>query len=109
MNVIWMAVLKVCGSVGEKWTLLLRYIFLFFSGKPEGVPDVTRPVNERKELCVMFRTKLNNHCLLFGAEMDGVESTSVINSCSELAGAKFIELKTSRHIETARQNQNFKR
>jgi hypothetical protein len=57
----------------------------------------------------MFRTKLNNHCLLFGAEMDGVESTSVINSCSELAGAKFIELKTSRHIETARQNQNFKR
>jgi len=70
---------------------------------------VTKPVNEKEELCVMFRAKLNNHCLLFGAEMDGVKSTSVINSCSELAEAQFIELKTSRFIETARQNQNFKR
>jgi len=70
---------------------------------------VTKPVNEQEELCVMFRAKLNNRCLLFGAEMDGVKSTSVINSCSELAEAQFIELKTSRFIETARQNQNFKR
>jgi len=70
---------------------------------------VTKPVNEREELCVMFRAKLNNHCLLFGAEMDGVISTSVIKTCSELAKAQFIELKTSRRIETARQNQNFKR
>lgn len=70
---------------------------------------MTKPVNEQKELCVVFRAKLNNHRLLFGAEMDGVKSTSVINSCSELAEAQFIELKTSRSIETARQNQNFKR
>lgn len=70
---------------------------------------MTKPVNERTELCVMFRAKLNNHCLLFGAEMDGIKSTSMIKSCLELAEAKFIELKTSRCIETARQNQNFKR
>lgn len=79
------------------------------SDKPDGIPDVTKPVNEREELCVVFRAKLNNHCLLFGAEMDGVKSTSVINNCSELAETQFIELKTSRCIETARQNQNFKR
>jgi RAT1-interacting protein len=83
--------------------------FCFYLDKPNGIPDVTKPVNERKELCVVFRAKLNNHCLLFGAEMDGVKSTSVVNSCSELAEAQFIELKTSRCIETARQNQNFKR
>jgi RAT1-interacting protein len=88
---------------------LLHDIFLFFPAKPDGVPDVTKPVNEQEELCVVFRAKLNNHRLLLGAEVDGVKSTSVINSCSELAEAKFIELKTSRHIETARQNQNFKR
>jgi RAT1-interacting protein len=88
----------------------LRYIYLnSFSDKPDGVPDVRKPVNESEELCVMFRTKLSNHHLLFGAEMDGVKSTTEINNCSELAKAEFIELKTSRQIETARQNQNFKR
>lgn len=79
------------------------------SDKPDGVPDVRKPVNELEELCVMFRTKLSNHHLLFGAEMDGVKSMTRINSCSELAEAEFIELKTSRQIETARQNHNFKR
>jgi hypothetical protein len=88
----------MCGSVGE-----------FFLDKPDGIPDVTKPVNEQTELCVLFRAKLNSHCLLFGAEMDGIKSKSVINSCSKLAEAHFIELKTSRHIETARQHQNFKR
>jgi RAT1-interacting protein len=66
-------------------------------------------VNEREELCVVFTTNLNNHRLLFGAEMDGVKSTAEINSCSELAGAEFIELKTTRQIETGRQYHNFKR
>lgn len=66
-------------------------------------------MNEREEFCVVFRTKLNNHHLLFGAEMDGVKSRTEINSCSELADAEFVELKTSRQIETGRQNHNFKR
>jgi len=66
-------------------------------------------VNEQEELCVVFRTKLNNHRLVFGAEMDGVRSMTEISNCSELAEAEFIELKTSRQIETARQNHNFKR
>lgn len=90
--------------------ILLHCIYLnSFSDKPNGVPDVRKPVNELEELCVMFRTKLNNHHLLFGAEMDGVKSTTGINNCSELAKAEFIELKTSRQIETARQNHTFRR
>jgi RAT1-interacting protein len=104
-----MIVLKSHGMGGEQMILLLHYIFLFFSDKPDGVPDVTKPVNEREELCVMFRAQLNNHSLLFGAEMDGVNSTSMIDSCSQLAEAKFIELKTSRHIETPQQDRNFRR
>lgn len=70
---------------------------------------MSKPVNEREEFCVVFRTKLNNHYLLFGAEVDGVKSKTQINNCSELAGAEFVELKTSRHIETVRQHHNFKR
>jgi RAT1-interacting protein len=90
--------------------IFLHYICLnSFSDKPDGVPDVRKPVNESEELCVMFRTKLSNHHLLFGAEMDGVKSMTAISNYSELAEAEFIELKTSRQIETARQNHNFKR
>lgn len=70
---------------------------------------MSKPVNERGELCVVFSTKLNNNHLLFGAEMDGVKSTTEIKNGSELAGAEFIELKTSRQIETGRQHFNFKR
>ncbi|XP_069672156.1 decapping and exoribonuclease protein-like isoform X4 [Periplaneta americana] len=79
------------------------------SDKPGREPDSSQPVNEREELCVMFRTKLNSHRLLFGAEMDGVNSKTAINSCAELAQAEFIELKTSRQIETRRQDDNFRR
>jgi RAT1-interacting protein len=66
-------------------------------------------VNEQEELCAIFRTKLSNHRLLFGAEMDGVMSTTAINDCYDLAKAEFVELKTSRQIETARQDRNFRR
>jgi hypothetical protein len=89
--------------------LPLSILSQFFSDKPDGLPDVKKPVNEQEELCVIFRTKLSNHRLLFGAEMDGVMSMTAINDCSDLAKAQFIELKTNRQIETVRQGHNFRR
>ncbi|PSN38528.1 Decapping and exoribonuclease protein [Blattella germanica] len=76
---------------------------------PNGKPDPLPPVNEREELCLIFTTKLNGMSLLFGAEMDGVLSHTKISDVSGLAQAKFVELKTSRQIESHKQFNNFKR
>ncbi|KAJ1521027.1 hypothetical protein ONE63_002739 [Megalurothrips usitatus] len=78
--------------------------------QPGCPPDIEMPVKEGEEFCCLFRTKLNDRRLLYGAEMDAVTSDVPLEDCLEdLMLAEFIELKTSRKIDCVRQERNFKR
>nr|CAD7440407.1 unnamed protein product [Timema bartmani] len=77
--------------------------------KPKGRPKTDDPVNEKEEFCVMFQSKMSDHHLLYGAEMDCVDSETEVLTEQDLANAHFIELKTNRMIEDRRQDMNFRR
>nr|CAD7401447.1 unnamed protein product [Timema cristinae] len=77
--------------------------------KPKGRPKTDDPVNEKEEFCVMFQSKMSDHNLLYGAEMDCVDSQTEVLTEQDLANAHFIELKTNRMIEDRRQDMNFRR
>lgn len=59
----------------------------------------------------MYRSRLNENNLVYGAEVDGVDTYEHIKNvnCSILNQMKFIELKTNRMITFDKQDLNFKR
>lgn len=68
--------------------------------KRNDKPDIESPLNTNKEYCVVIRSRLCNHSLVYCAEVD----------CMELSSnnkVKYVELKTSRQITTERQYRNF--
>ncbi|XP_035828326.1 decapping and exoribonuclease protein isoform X2 [Aplysia californica] len=63
-------------------------------------PDTSKPVNTNEGFCTIVRSRLESHSLVFGAEVD----------CEDpwrKQGNKYVELKTSRLIDTQRQHENF--
>lgn len=46
-------------------------------------PDGNRPVKEAEEFCVMYSSKLNGLKMLYGAEIDGVDSKHIISNLEE--------------------------
>lgn len=82
-------------------------------------PNPNVPVDENEEFSLVFKTQLNKHTIVFGAEMDGIrcEKTRITKPPTELgpegivqylASKEFIELKTNRHIENGKQENNFR-
>lgn len=68
------------------------------------------PVNESEEFCAMFTSKLNGMQLLYGAEMDGIESDQLVDlTTCNLERVNFVELKVHRRASNGRQQQNFYR
>lgn len=70
------------------------------AGVSEEQPNTSCPVNLNPEFGSVVRTRLENHSLVYGAEVD----------CKDpliKERIKYIELKTSRLIETQRQHENF--
>lgn len=65
-----------------------------------GFNGKATPVDANVEYCGVFRTRLNKHRLLLGAEMDAEEPGR--------AGA-YVELKTSRVVSTPKQQRSFHR
>jgi len=65
-------------------------------------------VNENEEFCCMFRSRIGEFSVMYGAEMDGYKSDSV-EDIKELKPAGFVEFKTSRIIENHRQDKNFRK
>ncbi|KAH6928352.1 hypothetical protein HPB50_014911 [Hyalomma asiaticum] len=43
------------------------------SAEPDGAPDVDAVVNECEEYCIVVRSRLESHSLVFGAEVDGID------------------------------------
>lgn len=56
----------------------------------------------------MFNTRLNEKRILYGAEMDGVYNTKPLNPDNFIKDAKFIEVKTHRHIFSLGQEKTFR-
>ncbi|KAK3925453.1 Decapping and exoribonuclease protein [Frankliniella fusca] len=78
--------------------------------QPGCPPETEAPVKEGEEFCCLFRTKLSDRRLLYGAEMDAVTCDVPLEDCLEdLMLSEFVELKTSRKLTCVRQERNFKR
>ncbi|KAL0895670.1 hypothetical protein ABMA27_011749 [Loxostege sticticalis] len=91
------------------------------SEHPDSEPNPDVPVDETKEFSLVLTTNLNQHTIVYGAEMDGIRcdkssgppapdaergAEEIINYLSD---KEFVELKTNRHIQFARQETSFKR
>ena len=77
------------------------------SPNPGIEPNTDTAVNENEEFCCVFRTRLDKFSLVYGAEMDGYDSSERMGEKEVLVPEKFIEMKTSRVIEHQRQQNNF--
>jgi len=66
------------------------------------------PVNENEEFCCMFRTRIGGLSLMYGAEMDGYDADQPAPN-QPLQPNKFVEYKTSRIVETDRQDRTFRK
>lgn len=73
-------------------------------------PDTSAPVLEAEEFCCMFTTRLENTSILFGAEMDGIESSTVVDlTKTNPNDLKFTELKVRMKPLNQRLANNFDR
>lgn len=77
-----------------------------FSRSPHEKPDTGRPVNANEEFCVMFSTRIGDFSILYGAEVDGIDSEAVCHD-DTLKNTKLVEVKTSRFIDSQRSERNF--
>ena len=77
---------------------------------PSEKPPTNVPVNEAEEFCCMFSTTLNGQRILYGAEMDGIESNDTHDlDNADLNQFKFVELKVKLSEQNHRQKQNYHR
>jgi len=79
------------------------------SNSPGEAPNTEAPVNENEEFCCLFRTRVGRVSLVYGAEMDSYQAATKLKEEDRLNPEMFIEMKTSRELETDRQTRNFKR
>lgn len=83
-------------NMSEQNKKFCSYGFKFEEYLLSSVPNqdgLGGPVKEGEEFCVMFQSTLDGKSLLYGAEMDGANSTAAIKNLDELRNAKFVELK----------------
>lgn len=80
----------------------------FSSDDPHRKPSTDEPVNECEEFCCLFSTTLNGQKILYGAEMDGIETESPCDlNKANLNQFKFVELKVKLREQNHRQKQNY--
>lgn len=99
-------------SQSEMQTRIMSYGFKFeqymMSGKFDEEPNISEPVNENEEFCCMFRTKVEGNTILYGAEMDGIDSDGDIDlSQADFNQLPFIELKVKLREERENQRRNY--
>ncbi|CAL1277924.1 unnamed protein product [Larinioides sclopetarius] len=75
---------------------------------PSSKPNPSIPVNEKEEYCIVLKGRLNNHTLLYSAEVDGKDTSNNIHADGDPQSTQcYTELKTSRIITAQRQHINF--
>lgn len=84
------------------------YRFKFLLDDPSVIPNTEVPVIESEEFCCVFKANLNGTKLLYGAEMDGIESNIKYDlNYKDLNELNFIELKVNLRAINERQKTNF--
>lgn len=76
---------------------------------PNSQPNLSIPVNEKEEYCIVLKGRLNNHTLLYSAEVDGKDPFYRNFDGDPKSTQCYLELKTSRMITSDRQYLNFGR
>lgn len=72
--------------------------------------DTDKPVNENEEFCCVFRSRLGNSEIMYGAEMDGIESVENVDFATiNMDSLNFIELKVKLIEERENQYRNYLR
>lgn len=90
--------------------LLHTQFFDSFLDDPNKKPDTNTAVDESEEFCCMFSTTLNGQRIVYGAEMDGIESNQILDLNNvDLNRCNFIELKVKLREQHHRQKQNYYR
>ncbi|XP_063393127.1 decapping and exoribonuclease protein-like [Cydia fagiglandana] len=91
------------------------------SDTPDAEPNPNIPVDETEEFSLVFKTHLNQHSIVYGAEMDGIccdrgriappptTELGVDAIVQYLSTKEFVELKTSKQMEHPRQEASFRR
>ncbi|GIY86648.1 decapping and exoribonuclease protein [Caerostris darwini] len=75
---------------------------------PVSKPNLSVPVNEKEEYCIVLKGRLDKHTLLYSAEVDGKDPLYNNNRDKDPQSTQcYSELKTSRIITTERQHINF--
>uniref|UniRef100_A0A336L828 Decapping nuclease n=1 Tax=Culicoides sonorensis TaxID=179676 RepID=A0A336L828_CULSO len=98
-------------NMTDKNKLFCSYGFKFeqylLSDHPKEKPRPEMPVIEAEEFCLIYRVKLKDNSVLFGAEMDGADTDMEIKTLKDLQNTKFVELKVKREEQKYYQKQNF--
>lgn len=68
--------------------------------KPDGLPKTDEPVNNCEAFCTVVRSRLEKHSLLFSGEVDAIDLHAK-EPC------KYVEFKTTRQLDSYRQERNF--
>eukprot|EP00092_Neocalanus_flemingeri_P014743 GFUD01015909.1.p1 GENE.GFUD01015909.1~~GFUD01015909.1.p1 ORF type:complete len:398 (-),score=141.41 GFUD01015909.1:145-1248(-) len=76
---------------------------------PGQEPDTEAPVDENEEFCCLFRTRVGGVSMVYGAEMDAYQTSTKLEERDMPRPDKFVEMKTSREMDTERQERNFRR
>ncbi|KAJ8663683.1 hypothetical protein O0I10_000932 [Lichtheimia ornata] len=74
--------------------------------EPKGVPDPDDVPNTNVQYCVAVKTRLGRNTIAMGAEVDCIEGEKPKDG--NLL-RQYVELKTSRRMDTQRQKENFER
>ncbi|KZC11031.1 PREDICTED: decapping and exoribonuclease protein-like [Dufourea novaeangliae] len=82
---------KRCTSWGYKFEQYL------VSDSPSENPDLSKPLNQNEEFCCVFKSRLGNNILLYGAEVDAVCSEHPIQDTLIGKKVELVEMKTMHH------------
>ncbi len=83
-----------------------------FVDDPKKKPNTALPINSNEEFSVVYRSKLNQHYLVYSAETDGIDNHKPVDFNLRVNSSNysdFVELKTSRIVKTENQDHNFKK
>ena len=96
----------LCAGLFIQMTVFDRHYNGFLTDSENSEPDPKQQLDTNAEFCCVLKTRLGNHHLLYGAEIDAVKKNCrpPWNNLQD-----FVELKTNRFIENERQQGNFKR
>lgn len=93
----------------------MYYDIVSLLDSPAVRPDTSIPVNSRNEFCIMYRCQLNQHDIIFGSEVDGIDSFTRVKishkkkNLRTLNSLNLVVLKTPRYgnYETVKHFQTY--